>query len=119
LQRDRERITVGDLNHNHNHDLKNVFKSAAISPSHCPLREFYVALVEKGMRHRMSRLILGRKMASITLTFGRKGVDFNAKQLHQQAASESRVKGHSISGDSRVLVGRVLEMLGFEGTISQ
>jgi len=29
LQRNRERITVRGLNHNHNHDLKNLFKGAA------------------------------------------------------------------------------------------
>jgi transposase len=88
LQRNRERMTVRGLNHNHNHDLKNLFKSAAISASHCPgpLREFYVALVEKGMRPTMARLTLARKMASITLTIWKKGVDFNAKQLHRQAA---------------------------------
>jgi len=31
LQRNRERITVRGLNHNHNHDLKNLLKGAAIS----------------------------------------------------------------------------------------
>jgi len=34
LRRNRERVTVLGLNENHNHDLKNIFKSAAISASH-------------------------------------------------------------------------------------
>jgi hypothetical protein len=49
VRRNRERITVRGLNHNHTHDLKNVFKGAAISASTRPgpLCDFYVALVEK------------------------------------------------------------------------
>jgi len=33
LQRNRERITVRDLNHSHNHELKNLLKGAGISAS--------------------------------------------------------------------------------------
>ena len=88
LQRNRERITVRGLNHNHNHDLKNLFKGAAQSASTRPgpLCDFYVALVEKGMRPTMARLTLARKRAAITLTIWKKGVDFDAKQLNRQAA---------------------------------
>jgi transposase len=88
LRRNRERITVRGLSANHNHDLKNLFKSAAISASTRPgpLRDFYVALLEKGMRPTMARLTLARKMASITLTMWKKGADFDAKQLQPQAA---------------------------------
>jgi hypothetical protein len=88
LRRNRERITVRGLNHNHNHDLKNLFKGAAISASTRPgpLCDFYVALVEKGMRPTMARLTLARKIATITLTIWKKGVDFDAKELHRQAA---------------------------------
>jgi transposase len=51
LQRNRERITVRGLNDNHNKDVKNLFKSAAISASTRPgpLHDFYVARVDKGM----------------------------------------------------------------------
>jgi len=34
----------------------------------------------------MARLTLARKIAAITLTMGKKGVDFDAKQLNRQAA---------------------------------
>ena len=35
LQRNRERMTVRGLNDNHNRDLKNLFKSAAVTrPAH-------------------------------------------------------------------------------------
>src|SRR5205814_3390670 len=50
LQRNRERITVRGLNDNHNKDVKNIFKSAAISASTRPgpLNDFYVARVGEG-----------------------------------------------------------------------
>jgi hypothetical protein len=70
LQRNRERITVHGLNDNDHKDLKNLFKSAAISASTrpSPLHDFYVARVEKGMRPTMARLTLARNMATITPT---------------------------------------------------
>ena len=88
LQRNRERITVRGLNRNHNHDVKNLLKGAAISaighPG--PLQDFYAALVEKGMRPSMARLTLARKIAAITLIMWKKGVSFDPKQLQPQAA---------------------------------
>ena len=76
------------LNHNHNHDLKNLFKVAALSASTRPgpLCDFYGALVEKGMRPTLARLTLARKIATITLTLWKKGVQFDAKQLNRQTA---------------------------------
>jgi transposase len=88
LQRNRERITVRGLNDNHNKDLKNLFKSAAISASTRPgpLHGFYVARVENGMRPTMARLTLARKIATITLTIWKKGVGFDPQHLPRQAA---------------------------------
>lgn len=88
LQRNRERITVRGLNQNHNQDVKNLFKGAAISASTRPgpLHDFYVARVESGMRPTMARLTLARKIAAITLTLWKKGVSFDPKQLQRQAA---------------------------------
>jgi len=88
LQRNRERMTVRGLNDNHNRDLKNLFKSAAISASTRPgpLRDFYVARVEKGMRPTMARLTLARKMAAISLTVWKKGVEFDPQRWRRQAA---------------------------------
>src|SRR5437773_10278672 len=88
LQRNRERFTVRGLNDNHNNDVKNLFKSAAISASTRPgpLHDFYVARVEKGIRPTMARLTLARKIAAISLTIWKKGVDFDAQQLHRQTA---------------------------------
>jgi hypothetical protein len=75
VRRNRERLTVLGLNDNHNHDLKNLFKGAALSASTCPgpLYDFYVGLLAKGMRPTMARLTLARKIATITLTIWKKG----------------------------------------------
>src|ERR1035437_2951808 len=88
VRRNRERLTVLGLNDNHNHDLKNLFKGAALSASTRPgpLYDFYVGLLQKGMRPTMARLTLARKIATITLTMWKKGVDFDAQQLNRQAA---------------------------------
>ena len=88
LQRNRERITVRGLNDNHNKDVKNLFKSAALSASTRPgpLHDFYRARVDHGMRPTMARLTLARKIAAITLTMWKKGANFDPKQLQPQAA---------------------------------
>ena len=88
LQRNRQRITVRGLNHNHNHDLKNLLKGAAISAIERPgpLQDFYAALVEKGMRPSRARLTLARKIIAIALAIWKKGVSFDPKQLQPQAA---------------------------------
>ena len=76
------------LNRNYNPDLKNLFKGAATQAAAQPgpLREFYSALLAKGIRPEMARLTLARKMAAISLTIWKKGVDFDANQLHRQVA---------------------------------
>ena len=81
-------MTVRGLSNNHNPNVKNLFKGAALSASTHPgpLYDFYVALLEKGMRPTMARLTLARKIASITLTIWKKGADFDATQLHRQEA---------------------------------
>jgi transposase len=88
LHRNRERIPVRGLNRNHNHDVKNLLKGAAISAIQRPgpLQDFYAALVQKGMRPSMARLTLARKIAAITLIIWKKGVSFDPKQLQRQAA---------------------------------
>ena len=65
----KKQNSIRGLNHNCNHDLKNLFKGAAIVAS-CkpgPLQEFYTALLSKGMRPEMARLTLARKIATIVL----------------------------------------------------
>jgi hypothetical protein len=76
------------LNVNHNHDLKNLFKSLAthVSTSTGPLGDFYRSLLAKGMKPAMARLTLARKMAAIVLTIWKKGEHFDPGELKRQAA---------------------------------
>src|SRR5205823_2331450 len=51
-----------------------------------PLRDFYVALLDRGMKAEMARLTLARKIAAIALTLWKKEERFDAEQLKLQAA---------------------------------
>jgi transposase len=72
----------------HTHDLKGLFKGAATLASVRPGRfqDFYQAALTKGIKPTMARLILARKIATITLTLWKKGENFNAEKLKPQAA---------------------------------
>jgi transposase len=87
LQRSKKPQQLRGLNVNHNHDLKNIFKGAAMRASTCqgPLHDFYQILLARGMRPTMARLTLARKIAAITLILWKKGVGFDAHYLKQAA----------------------------------
>ena len=88
LQRSKKPVTLRGLNKNYNHDLKAVFKGAAIETS-CgagPFRDFYETLLAKGRKPALARLTLARKIAAITLIVWKKEVRFDANYLKPQAA---------------------------------
>jgi transposase len=88
LKRSRKFLAIRGLNINHNPDLKNIFKGAAIRAAAVPgpFQQFYAALVATGMKPTMARLTLARKIAAITLIVWKKGVRFDAEHLKPQAA---------------------------------
>ena len=88
LQRSKKPAFVRGLDPAHNHQLKDLFKSAATqaSTTNGPFREFYEALVAKGMRPEMARLTLARKIATISWIVWKKGALFEAKYLKSQTA---------------------------------
>jgi len=88
LQRSKKPATLRGLNKNHNHDLKDIFKGAAMRSSTVagPLHDFYEALLAKGRKPTMARLALARKIAAIVLIVWKKEVRFDANHLKQQAA---------------------------------
>ena len=88
LQRSKKPQQIRGLNQNHNHEMKRIFKSTAMSASRCagPLQDFYAGLLAKGMKQDMARLTLARKIAAITLTLWKKGERFDAEHLKSQAA---------------------------------
>jgi transposase len=88
LQRTRKQISIRGLNRNCNHDLKNLFKGAAIvaSSKPGPFQQFYAALLTKGIRPEMARLTLARKIVTIVLIVWKRGACFDAQHLKPQAA---------------------------------
>jgi transposase len=88
LEPSKKQVSLRGLNRNHNHELKNIFKGAAIiaATKAGPFQEFYAALVAKGMRPEMARLTVARKIAAITLLVWKKGVCFDAQHLKPQTA---------------------------------
>jgi len=88
VQRRRKPALIRGLNWNHNHEMKNLFKSTATTASvrEGVWREFYLGLLDKGMRPEMARLTLARKIAAITLTLWKKEERFDVEQLKTQAA---------------------------------
>jgi hypothetical protein len=62
LKRSKKLLAIRGLNANHNHDLKNIFKGAAIRAAAIPgpFQDFYTALLAKGMKPSMARLTLAR-----------------------------------------------------------
>ena len=88
LERAKKQSSIRGLNRNCNHDLKNVFKGAAIvaSSKPGPFQEFYAALLTKGIRPEMARLTLARKIATIVLIVWKRGGCFDAQHLKPQTA---------------------------------
>lgn len=88
LRRKTKPVFIRGLNLNHNHDLKNIFKSAATTASATPgpFRDFYENLLTKGMKPEMARLTLARKIAAISLSVWKKGEHFDPEHLKTQAA---------------------------------
>ena len=76
LRRSKRSATVRGLNKDHNHDLKDIFKGAAMRASTAagPLHDFYENLLAKGRKPTMARLTLARKIAAITLIVWKKEV---------------------------------------------
>ena len=88
LERKKKHVEIRGLNDNCNHDLKNLFKGAAVvaSTKPGPFEEFYAALLAKGTRPEMARLTLARKIATIVLIVWKRGVCFDANHLKPQTA---------------------------------
>ena len=88
LERKKKPVEIRGLNSNYNHDLKNIFKGAAIvaATKPGPFAEFYAELLAKGMRPEMARLTLARKIATIVLIVWKRGVSFDAQYLKPQTA---------------------------------
>lgn len=87
LKRSRKPALILGLNRNHNHDIKEIFKSAAATAvaREGPFQEFYLRQLAEGHDPEIARVIVARKLATIVLTLWKKGERFNAEYLKPQA----------------------------------
>ena len=87
LQRSKKPQQIRGLNQNHNHTMKEIFKSAALCASRRagPFQNFYEGLLAKGMEPELALLTLARKIAAIALTLWKKGESFDAGYVKPQA----------------------------------
>lgn len=71
------------LNRNHNRTLKSVFMCAASDAStrKGPLKDFFEAMVARGIATDMARATLARKIAAYTLRLWKKGERFDPEKL--------------------------------------
>ncbi len=86
VRRRRKPLTRG-LNRNHNRVLKDVFKSAATAATGRPgpLKDFYHAMIARGMDPELARVTLTRKLAAVTLRLWKKGERYDPTMLTVQA----------------------------------
>jgi transposase len=80
--RRRPPMTRG-LNRNHNHVVKEVLKGAATVAAvrAGEFRDFYQALLARGMREELARVTLTRKLAALTLRLWKTGERYDARKL--------------------------------------
>jgi Transposase IS116/IS110/IS902 family len=121
-QRNRERISVRGLNDNHNKDVKDLFKSAAISASTRPgpLHDCYVARVEKRMDAADDGASdTGTEDSHDHLNDMEERSQFRPQTFASASSlSISGEEGFPSLGFSPVVAGRVLEMLASRVSIS-
>jgi len=85
-RRRRAPMTRG-LNRHHNRVLKNIIKGAAAAATGRPgpLKDFYLDLIERGMREELARVTLARKLAALTLRIWKTGERYDPTKLTLQA----------------------------------
>ena len=88
VRRRKKQVRIRGLNKDYNHELKGLFKAAAIRASVLPgpFQDFYQRSLAKGIKPTMVRLTLARKIAAITLALWKKGENFDIEKLKSQAA---------------------------------
>ncbi|MGH9958870.1 MAG: IS110 family transposase [Pyrinomonadaceae bacterium] len=88
VRRSGKPVSTRGLNRNHNHVLKEVFKSATTGAIQRDpnFKLLYFRLTQQGMAPEMARLTLTRKLAAVTLALWKKGARYDPEQLKPQAA---------------------------------
>lgn len=85
VKQQKKTVTRG-LNRNHNPQLKQIFKGAAlISLRQQEFRAYYEGLIDNGTRPELARVSVARKLAAITLAVWQRREEFDVKKAFAQA----------------------------------
>jgi transposase len=81
-------VRVRGLSPAHHHDLKDIFKGAALAACQRPgpLRDFYARRIADGKEEYLARLDVARKIATLLLTLWKRGETFDAQRLKREQA---------------------------------
>jgi len=89
------------LNKNHNHVMKNVFKSAAMTviglDASCPLRAHYERLLAAGTKPNLACLSIARKLASITLAVWKSKTPYRKPEPQEDLGKEKSVDDKTLT----------------------
>jgi transposase len=81
IVKNQKKVSTRGLNRNHNPELKQVFKGAALGAlRHQEVKAYYQRLIDNGTRPELARVSLARKLASIALTIWQRREEFDAKK---------------------------------------
>ena len=80
-------VSPRGLNPNHRPELKEIFKSAALTAIHRPgpFKDYYDRRVQQGVDLAILRVVVARKLASLTLSLWKNGGHYRAQDLKPQA----------------------------------
>jgi transposase len=85
IVKQRKKVSTRGLNRNHNPQLKQVFKSAALTAlRHEAVKAYHQHLIDHGTRPELARVSVARKLASIALTIWQRREEFDAKKAFAQ-----------------------------------
>jgi transposase len=86
IVKQQKKVSTRGLNRNHNPQLKQIFKGAALSAlRHSEARTYYEQLIEEGTRPELARVSLARKLAAVALTIWQRREEYDAKKTFAQA----------------------------------
>src|SRR5215813_14571987 len=86
IVKQRKKVSTRGLNRNHNPQLKQIFKGAAMSALRYPApKAYYQRLVDEGARPEIARVSLARKLAAIALVIWQRREEYDAKKTFAQA----------------------------------
>jgi len=88
LKRSGKAPAIRGLNPNHQRELKEIFKSAAIAAVHRPgpWQQLYQRRVAAGRKPELVRLTVARKLAAVTLHLWKKGERYDVNDVKSTAA---------------------------------